>query len=215
MHNATMMRHKAALRARALAQRDALGGDERRRANMAITARVLALLARSGPAVVLAYASFGSEFSTADFIGAVLDAGHTLALPRIDRETRRLGLYRVSEPAAQLVAGRWGIAEPDPARCAAVDLSSLDFVLVPGVVFDRAGGRIGYGGGFYDKLFADCGAQGRTPLKVAPAFACQVVDTVPVEPHDVPVDHVVTEQVSHPKLAHRGAAARECLTHSD
>jgi 5-formyltetrahydrofolate cyclo-ligase len=192
---------KTELRARVLARRDALSDGERRNSAARITRSVISMLPPRAQTVVLAYSNFGSEFATADFIAAALAAGHVVALPRVDRVTRTLGLYRVSRPSADLVVGPWGIAEPDPRLCRPVDASSLDFVLVPGVAFDTRGARIGYGGGFYDRLFEDCSLQGKRPLKVAPAFACQIVEAVPVEPHDVPVDHVVTELASHPSLA--------------
>ncbi|HTL75696.1 MAG TPA: 5-formyltetrahydrofolate cyclo-ligase, partial [Casimicrobiaceae bacterium] len=68
---------------------------------------------------------------------------------------------------------------------------SVDWVLVPGVAFDARGGRLGYGGGFYDRLLP--GAAGSAP-RVAGAFEMQIVDAVPTAPHDVGVDAVVTER---------------------
>lgn len=188
-----MSHSKPGIRTRVLARRDALARGERERLSVEITARILSMAAYRDSTVVLAYSSFGSEFATAAFIEAVLDAGRTLVLPRVNRASRRLDLYRVTDPTAELAAGSWGIGEPDPERCAAVCPSALDFVLVPGVAFDRRGARIGYGGGFYDKLFEACFAHGRRPRMVAPVFGCQIVDAVPTETHDVLVDHVVTE----------------------
>ena len=72
----------------------------------------------------------------------------------------------------------------------------IDFVLVPGLAFDRRGGRLGYGGGFYDKLLADGLSQGA--WLVAGAFECQMVEKVPVDEHDMPMDVVVTEDRHYP-----------------
>jgi 5-formyltetrahydrofolate cyclo-ligase len=69
-----------------------------------------------------------------------------------------------------------------------VDPSHLEFVIVPGVAFDRRGGRIGYGKGYYDRLLA----RGRM-LKIAAAFEVQVVDALPMAPHDVPMNLLITE----------------------
>ena len=74
-------------------------------------------------------------------------------------------------------------------------IEGIDFALVPGVVFDVEGGRIGYGAGYYDRLLAECAD--RTAL-VAGAFELQVVDVVPMVEHDRRVDRVVTEHRVYP-----------------
>jgi 5-formyltetrahydrofolate cyclo-ligase len=186
---------KAELRRRFLARRDALAPEQRLSLSAVIFQAIQALPAFAGARRVLAYSSFGSEPSTAPFLNAVLEGGKALVLPRIDRANRRLALHRVTSPGSELRPGVWGIAEPDPARCAPVAVETVDFVLVPGVVFDVEGGRIGYGAGYYDRLLAGCAAG--TPL-VAAAFELQVVDAVPMTEHDRRVDRVVTEQRAYP-----------------
>jgi 5-formyltetrahydrofolate cyclo-ligase len=84
----------------------------------------------------------------------------------------------------------WEILEPNPERCAAVAVGTLDFVLVPGLGFDARGGRLGNGGGFYDRLLA---AMPATAARVAAAFSAQLVETVPMGTHDQYVDLIVTE----------------------
>jgi 5-formyltetrahydrofolate cyclo-ligase len=89
----------------------------------------------------------------------------------------------------------WDIREPVPALCAAVEVGSLDFALVPGLGFDSRGGRLGYGGGFYDRLL------GRLPAaspRVAATFSAQLLDAVPMAPYDQYVDLIVTEHGSLP-----------------
>ncbi len=188
---ADLRQAKAELRKRVLARRDALSVASRDALSEAIFARVTALDGFREAGTVLAYSSFGSEPDTATFIGTVLQLGKVLALPRVRRETRMLELYRVDEPERQLEPGLWGIREPAPARCPPVARATVDFVLVPGVAFDLRGGRIGYGGGYYDRLLAACAA--RTML-VAGAFETQLVGEVPMGPGDHRVDLVVTEQ---------------------
>ncbi len=102
----------------------------------------------------------------------------------------------MTEPETELVAGVWGIREPDPARCAPMATDEPDLVLVPGVAFDIRGGRIGYGAAYYDRLLGRCPPG--TPL-VAAAFEVQIVDAVPMEPHDRRVDRIVTEQHVYPR----------------
>jgi 5,10-methenyltetrahydrofolate synthetase len=186
---------KAELRRRILAQRDALGPEPRAALSVLIFQTIRALPVFATARTVLAYSSFGSEPVTAPFLAAVLEAGKSLVLPRVDRASRRLALYRVTTPGTELRPGVWGIPEPDPARCPPAACEAIDFVLVPGVVFDPRGGRIGYGAGYYDRLLAEC-APG-TAL-VAAAFDLQVVDRVPMSDHDRPVDQVVTEHRLYP-----------------
>ncbi len=186
---------KAELRRRILAARDRLTPAERAARSRLVFDRVVGLPAFQRAAAVLGYASFGSEPETAGFLETVLAAGKVLVLPRVDRPSRALALHRVARPAADLRPGVWGIPEPDPARCPAARLADVDFVLVPGVVFDVHGGRIGYGAGYYDRLLAGCPPG---PALVAAAFELQLVDAVPMDAHDRRVDRVVTERAVYP-----------------
>jgi 5-formyltetrahydrofolate cyclo-ligase len=145
---------------------------------------------------VMAYASFGSALQTDEFMRHVLHQGKILLLPRVNHQKGLVDIYRVRDPIRDLLAGTWGIREPKPDRCARVNPYAIDFVLVPGLAFDARGGRLGYGGGFYDKLLAD----GLSPCAwlVAGAFESQMVEKVPVDEHDVPMDVVVTENGHYP-----------------
>lgn len=143
--------------------------------------------------MVMAYCSFGSELDTSSILAEVHARGKTLVLPRLNRERDALDLFAVSDPQSELVANAWGIREPRPAVCARVDPVALDFILVPGVAFDERGGRLGYGKAYYDKLLHSCVRAGETPFTVAGTFEAQMVDSVPMEAHDVRVGAVVTE----------------------
>jgi 5-formyltetrahydrofolate cyclo-ligase len=189
---------KAALRRQILARRDALDPATRLDLSAAALARVAALDAFRRARVMLAYASFGSEPETRPFLGAVLASGRTLVLPRVDRAARRLALHEVRDLDTELRPGTWGIPEPVPAHCRVVVPAEIDFVLVPGVVFDPRGGRIGYGAGYYDRLLAAWPPP--PPPVVAAAFELQVVPAVPVFAGDRRVDLVVTESRIYSKL---------------
>jgi 5-formyltetrahydrofolate cyclo-ligase len=186
---------KAALRTAVLARRDALPAAQRAEWSERIFATIAHLAAFRAARTVLAYSSFGSEPVTDPFLEAVVAGGKTLALPRVDRATHSLELYAVTEPSRQLRPGVWGIREPVPGLCARLSPGEIEFALVPGAVFDVAGGRIGYGGGYYDRLLRTCPA---AAALVAGAFEVQVVDEVPMEPHDRRLDRVVTERRLYP-----------------
>ena len=178
---------KKALRASIIARRDALDAETRNRDSCIITAKLLALPQCRAAGVVCAYASFGSEFDSASFCSDVVASGKRLLLPRINRAARMLELREVGKLDSDLVAGVWGIREPAE-RCPIVPPSAVDFLLVPGVAFTAAGERLGYGGGFYDRLLA--GLNAKTP-RVAAAFAVQIVDSLPTGPGDQRVHLVV------------------------
>jgi 5-formyltetrahydrofolate cyclo-ligase len=79
-------------------------------------------------------------------------------------------------------------------RCERINsLNEVEFALLPGVAFTRSGARLGYGGGFYDKLLAGRGCEPR-PTLVAAAFALQIVERIPLETTDVKVEWIITEQ---------------------
>jgi 5-formyltetrahydrofolate cyclo-ligase len=138
--------------------------------------------------VVLAYMSLGAEFETDAFVRRALADRKTLVLPRVNRVLRRLDLFAVSDLDGDLAPGVWGIREPVPERCQPAIAGDIDFALVPGLAFDARGGRLGYGGGYYDRLLG-----GLSALRVAAAFSAQMVDAVPMSEHDQYVDLVVTE----------------------
>ena len=181
---------KRELRRAILAQRDGVDPAVREDWSAKISARLLSLASFQQAAVVLAYCSMGSELLTGEFIQAVQNHGKRLVLPKVDRQTRTLKLYQVDFPKAQLVAGVWGILEPDPARCESVLPEDIEWVLVPGVAFDAQCRRLGYGGGYYDKLLE------QVPIdspRVAAAFSLQIVADVPVTARDQSVHRIVTE----------------------
>ena len=178
---------KKALRESVIARRDALDAETRNRDSCIITAKLLALPQYRAAGVVCAYASFGSEFDSAAFCSDVVASGNRLLLPRINRAARMLELREVGNLASDLVAGVWGIREPAE-RCPIVPPSAVEFLLVPGVAFTAPGERLGYGGGFYDRLLA--GLNAKTP-RVAAAFDLQVVDSIPTGPGDQRVHFVV------------------------
>ena len=182
---------KAHLRKTVLGRRDALDAGARAALSRTILREISGLDVYRRGGVVLAYAGFGSEMQTDAFLRHSLNEGKTLLLPRVNRQERLLEVYEVGDLAQDLEAGTWGIREPRPDRCAPAAPRVVDFVLVPGLAFDPHGGRLGYGAGFYDKLLS--GGVSPQAWLVAGAFEAQMVEEVPLNEDDVPVDVVVTE----------------------
>lgn len=142
--------------------------------------------------VVMFYVDMPFEVDTRHFLPAAWTSGKQIVVPYCIEG--QLDLFRI-ESFDDLAPGTYGILEPT-AECRRrqdrnVDISEVDLVVLPGVAFDRRGGRIGHGKGYYDKLLRH--ARSDTAL-VALAFECQLVDEVPMLPYDVLVHAVITEK---------------------
>ena len=179
---------KRNLRAAIIAARDGLPAAVRATASGRIAERLLALPQFQSAHSVLLTLPFRSEWDATLIARAALAAGKRVIVPRVDAPLRVLSLHHVESLADGIVAGYRGIPEPrHDLPLAAVTEVSL--ALVPGVAFDYSGRRLGYGGGYYDRLLPllDPGVP-----RMAGAFDEQVVDHVPSAAHDLAVDLVAT-----------------------
>jgi 5-formyltetrahydrofolate cyclo-ligase len=180
-----LKRAKRDVRRAVLAARDALDPASRVAMAEVIAGRALATPEIAGARMVLAFSSFGSEVDTAPLIAGLRAAGTAVVLPRVDGPRLRL---HVVEPGDELAPASFGALEP--VGGAEVAPSALGAVVTPAVAFDRLGGRVGYGGGFYDRLFDEAPRVSRVGI----AFAVQVVaDPLPAGAFDRRVHVVVTE----------------------
>ena len=180
---------KRSLREGVLRSRDALAPEARVRLAEAIRGTLIAREDFLRARTVLLSLAFRSEWETRPLFWESWARGKTTVAPRVNRETRMLELRAVSNLERDIARGYLGIDEPMP-HCPAVDLPEIDWVLVPGVAFDLSGHRIGYGGGYYDRLLPTLRADAR---RIAGAFELQMVERVPAAAHDLRVDAIVTE----------------------
>ncbi|WP_438444687.1 5-formyltetrahydrofolate cyclo-ligase [Gorillibacterium sp. sgz5001074] len=186
---------KSVLRRSVLKLRESLDPSERRLKSERLCGRLLSVLADhpglAGGGGLFMYMPFGHEPDIFPVAEWCWKQGIPVIVPKTIREPRRLRLHRIQGPEL-LAPGTWGIPEP-LAGAPEADAGDIVAVLVPGVAFDRSGGRLGYGGGYYDRFFAELRQAGRKPLKLAPAFEIQLVEEVPMEPHDERMDLIMTE----------------------
>lgn len=179
------MNAKAELRRAALSRRDAIGVVARSLAAVRMAAMGLPLLADRS--VVSGYWPVRSEADPRPLLGMLRRGGADIALPVVTgAETL---LFRRWQEAEPLVDAGFGTFGPPPTAPEA----HPDALIVPLAAFDREGSRIGYGKGHFDRAIAGMLAAGRRPLLVGLAFAAQEVEKVPFEPHDIPLDFIVTE----------------------
>jgi 5-formyltetrahydrofolate cyclo-ligase len=176
---------KADLRRSALAARDALDPAARQAASAVIARALLALPELSDARLVGAFWPIRSEVDPRPAAEGLHARGQAVALPHVTPE----GLvFREWRPGEALVAGRFGLSEPDPS----LPPVDPDALIVPLAAFDRTGQRIGYGRGYYDGAIARL-SRNRPILTVGIGFAAQEVERVPAEPHDRPLQFVITE----------------------
>jgi 5-formyltetrahydrofolate cyclo-ligase len=171
----------------ALAQRDALSVEARADAAAAIARASLPVELPRG-AIVAGYSPINSELDPYPLMHALADKGATLALPVIVARNQAL-VFRVWEPDEGLVRGPFGIFQPS----SEADEVDPDIVLVPLAAFDRAGHRIGYGRGYYDRTLENLRALKKMTV-IGVGFAVQEIETVPRLPHDEQLDCVLTER---------------------
>jgi 5,10-methenyltetrahydrofolate synthetase len=186
------MKEKAELRAAMIARREGLSVAERSRHSGNLVAALTALPEYAAARSVLATMAIGSEWDTKPFLERARRDGKTLVLPRVAGPApKRLRLHAVADLDADLVPGVWDIPEPDPSRCPEVSLADVDFAWIPALAVSREGYRLGYGAGYFDKLLA---GRGPRPYCVVALPAAFVSEELPHEPHDVPVDLVITPE---------------------
>jgi 5-formyltetrahydrofolate cyclo-ligase len=177
---------KIELRIAALARRAALTDADRADAAQALAMRGLPFPVRPG-SIVAGYSPIRSEIDPVPLMQNLAGHGARLALPVIIARDEPL-MFRVWSAENALVPGSLGILEP-PAEAPQM---MPDVVLVPLAAFDRAGHRIGYGAGHYDRTFAQLRAV-KPFIAVGVAFDTQEIEAIPMQPHDVALDYVLTE----------------------
>ncbi len=157
-----------------------------------ITDRVTALPEYERAATVLYYIDVRAEVRTRHALPDALASGKTIVVPWCN-EHGELELFRLAS-MDELELGMYRILEPRPELRLLPEKQiaphELDLILVPGVAFDRRGGRTGHGKGYYDKLLQH--ARPDAPL-IALAFECQLFPEIPMQDHDIYMDKVVTE----------------------
>lgn len=176
-----IMDEKKALRIEIRQLKRACPLEERRRKSLSVWEVVERDEVFQQAETVLAYWSMDDEVYTHDFVNKWAGS-KTLLLPCVKGDELELRYFDGEE---RLQPGE-GYAIPEPVGELFTDWGKIDLILVPGVAFDKSGNRLGRGKGYYDKVLKQTGA-----YKLGVCFDFQLVERVPVEPHDVKMDRVV------------------------
>lgn len=137
---------------------------------------------------ILFYVSYGNEVYTHDMIKESISLGKTVVVPKSVTKNNALILSQLTD-WNNLEVGAYNILEPKQESIEQVDVESIDLIIVPGVVFDESGNRIGHGKGYYDRLLNDS----QNIPNIGLAFELQMIDNIESEKHDEKIDVIITE----------------------
>ena len=177
------MEDKKSIRAEVRRRIKLLSDTERRAAAATIFAKVEAQEAFASAECVALFVAMWDEVSTTDVLERWRKMGKRVVVPRVEGDIMRYYDYHPDKMAV----GAFGIIEP--VGEVEVTADAIDLMIVPARAFTTKGDRLGRGGGFYDKYMS---LEGFRAVKYGVAFACQVFDSLPTDPHDIPVDGLFT-----------------------
>lgn len=187
---------KKRIREDLLNKRNSIDPDEKKAKERSIEKKLFELEEFKKSESILLYASFRSEVDTMNYLQDVIHLNKKLILPLVDHDNRRLNLFEVKD-VSELIPGYMGIQEPGILKDREVSLTGIDLVVIPGTGFDTNGNRLGYGGGYYDRLLSyesKMLSKAEHIITIALAFEEQIGDKIPAEPHDIRVDIIITDK---------------------
>ena len=181
-----MQRTKQEIRRDIAARRKELDSEWRVTTSAEIVERFVALPEFESAEFVGLYLAIAGEVILDELLPICWARGKRTAIPVFNAE---LKIYEMAEITAEteFATGHYGIREPIAPTL--VSIRDINLLAVPGVAFDRSGNRLGRGGGYYDRLLADF-----TGTAAAVAFGFQLIDAVPVDDHDLPVNSIIAEK---------------------
>lgn len=179
---------KQQMRKKYKAMRSAMGEQEKACLDDKVLSRLLNTWAYREQDLILTYVSTAIEVDTYGLIKKALQDGKTVAAPRCVENTRLMDFYIVKS-LDDLEKGSFGVMEPDPSKCEKLSDFSKGLCIVPALCFDKAGYRLGYGKGYYDRFLASFGG-----TTVGICYSACVCDALPCGKFDKSVDILVTEK---------------------
>ena len=187
---ASMKMDKFAVRQDMRRRRDAMSLDDVLNLSRAVEDRLFACKDFSACQNIMFVLSFGNEVRTDEMIMRSLKDRKQVYVPRLITRERRLEVCEITDMDQEFELGSYDIREPSRSNSKVVSPSIIDVVIAPGLAFDRSGGRIGFGGGYFDWLFKQLPDEA---LRLGVAYEFQVVDSIPQDSWDERVQTIFTE----------------------
>lgn len=181
---------KKTLRKEMLDLRNGLTKDEYLNKNKSIEKLFNSLEFRGVSQNFMSYVNMGKEVSTREIIKSLLGESKVVSVPLCVTKTTELVASQIHS-LGDLEPSNFGLLEPKPELVRPVQPGDIDVVLIPGLAFDRMGNRLGYGKGYYDRFLTKLSSKA---LKVGLAYSFQIIERVPVDHLDVPLDMLITEE---------------------
>ena len=181
---------KKFLRREGMARRRGLTAGQRQEKSAAIAERLVHSELFRQAESIFCYISMENEVHTEAVLEAALAAGKAVSIPYVLDKAKGLMCAAQLQDMADLAAGEYNIPTLPPEKVVQVEPSAIDLVIVPGSAFDRAGHRIGMGGGYYDRFLGQVARAARAAV----AYECQLFDNIAVDEHDQPMDYIFTEK---------------------
>jgi 5-formyltetrahydrofolate cyclo-ligase len=178
---------KSFIRRDVVKRRDNLNFERWKNLSLVICSKIKQLEEYKKAKKIAFYFAKGKEVNINPLIGEAILEGKEVFLPRTIVSENKLVFHQVFT-FGELIPGPFGLLEP-PSKNPVIDIEEFEIILVPGIAFDWNKGRIGYGGGYYDRILGITSGK-----KIGIAFSFQVFKELPLEPHDQRVDLVVTEK---------------------
>lgn len=169
-------------------RKDALSKDERQNLDNIIFDKVINSCAYKNSHTIFIFVSYNNEVDTHKIIKQALRDKKILCVPRIISKEEGMDIVQIKS-FEDLKEGAYGILEPDDSELK-IEEKNIDVSYLPGLAFDRRGGRVGYGGGFYDRFLLKTRKNSK---KIGLAYKFQVFPEVPTEEHDVFIDGIITD----------------------
>ncbi len=161
----------------------------RKRKSRRIIKKVMRTLSFQKAKHLLTYAAVRGEVETRELIRIALRLQKKVYLPRMNPRKKTISIFRIDHWGRGLRRGSYGILEPKPVRSRRGNPAKLDLILVPGLGFDRRGGRLGRGAGYFDRFLS----KAKRAQKIGLCFREQLVKKIPAAAHDVLMNKVFTD----------------------
>lgn len=180
---------KKLLRRRLFERLQSLSENQRLEESRRIEERLFSLEEFKTAISIALFVSWDDEVNTEGMLDRCIHMGKVVGVPYVEKNKEDLLFFRITDRKAQLKIGTFGIYQPIPGDAEPIGYDEFDVVVVPGLAFDRAGNRLGRGKGYYDRFLKKLK---KDVLTIGVCFDCQLVESLPVLPHDVPIKLLIS-----------------------